>query len=98
MLKRPLQEPQAGSDDDEPQPPPGKRKKRGQNKQRPRAIIPYSQLLCPKLYTAHGGGGCHYGDQCRYLHDVTKYMAVKPPDIGDRCYVNALSQNFSSQV
>lgn len=86
-MKRPLQEPQAGSDDDESQPPPGKRKKRGQNKQRPRAIIPYSQLLCPKLHSAHGGEGCRYGDKCRYLHDVAKYMSVKPPDIGDRCYV-----------
>ena len=85
VLKRPLQEPE--TDDDESQPPPGKRKKRGQNKQRPRAIIPYSQLLCPKLHSAHGGEGCRYGDKCRYLHDVARYMAVKPPDIGDRCYV-----------
>ena len=76
-----------GSDDvDEPQPPPSKRKRRGQNKQRPRAIIPYSQLLCPKLHL-HDGEACRYGDKCRYLHDVVKYMTVKPPDIGDRCYI-----------
>lgn len=72
--------------DDESQPPPSKRKKRGQNRQRPRAIIPYSQLLCPKLHLQEGEA-CRYGDRCRYLHDVSKYMVVKPPDIGDRCYV-----------
>ena len=73
------------------QPPPAKRaRRRGQNKNRPRpAFIPFSEMLCPSCY--HGDGGsnntCHFGDKCRYTHDIAKYMSSKPPDISNECYL-----------
>lgn len=76
---------------DDMQPPPAKRaRRRGQNKHRPRpAFIPFSEMLCPSCY--HGDGGtnntCHFGDKCRYSHDVAKYISSKPPDIGNECYL-----------
>ncbi len=30
---------------------------------------------------------CVYGDKCQFSHDVKKYMASKPADIGERCYL-----------
>ena len=76
---------------DDMQPPPAKRaRRRGQNKHRPRpAFIPFSEMLCPSCY--HGDGGsnntCHFGDKCRYTHDIAKYMSSKPPDISNECYL-----------
>lgn len=79
------------SKSDDMQPPPAKRaRRRGQNKHRPRpAFIPFSEMLCPSCY--HGDGGtnktCHFGDKCRYTHDIAKYISNKPPDIGNECYL-----------
>lgn len=79
------------SKSDDMQPPPAKRaRRRGQNKNRPRpAFIPFSEMLCPSCY--HGDGGsnntCHFGDKCRYTHDIVKYMSSKPPDISNECYL-----------
>ena len=79
------------SKSDDMQPPPAKRaRRRGQNKHRPRpAFIPFSEMLCPSCY--HGDGGsnntCHFGDKCRYTHDIAKYMSSKPPDISNECYL-----------
>ncbi|NXM52722.1 DUS3L synthase, partial [Illadopsis cleaveri] len=28
---------------------------------------------------------CHFGPRCRFLHDVSEYLAAKPPDLGQRC-------------
>ena len=70
------------------QPPPAKKRRRGQNKHRPRCRIPYSEQLCSSLHL-HGGAGvtCPFGENCRYMHDVEKYMASKPEDLGDRCFL-----------
>ena len=70
--------------------PPAKRvRRRGQNKNRPRpAFIPFSEMLCPSYY--HGDGSdvsCQFGEKCRYMHDIIKYMSTKPPDISDNCYL-----------
>ena len=79
------------SKSDDMQPPPAKRaRRRGQNKNRPRpAFIPFSEMLCPSCY--HGDGGinntCHFGEKCRYTHDIAKYMSSKPPDISSECYL-----------
>ena len=79
------------SKSDDMQPPPAKRaRRRGQNKNRPRPVfIPFSEMLCPSCY--HGDGGsnntCHFGDKCRYTHDIGKYMSSKPPDISNECYL-----------
>ncbi|KAF2980155.1 hypothetical protein EK904_010583, partial [Melospiza melodia maxima] len=31
------------------------------------------------------GGQCHFGPRCRFLHDVSQYLAAKPADLGQRC-------------
>ncbi|NWT93068.1 DUS3L synthase, partial [Urocynchramus pylzowi] len=28
---------------------------------------------------------CHFGPRCRFLHDVSEYLAAKPADLGQRC-------------
>ncbi|NXQ45068.1 DUS3L synthase, partial [Catharus fuscescens] len=28
---------------------------------------------------------CHFGPRCRFLHDVSQYLAAKPADLGQRC-------------
>ncbi|XP_063002957.1 tRNA-dihydrouridine(47) synthase [NAD(P)(+)]-like [Elgaria multicarinata webbii] len=28
---------------------------------------------------------CAYGSQCLYKHDIQEFLAMKPPDLGDRC-------------
>lgn len=30
---------------------------------------------------------CPFGDKCKYIHDVAEYMATKPADIGENCYL-----------
>ena len=74
------------------EPPPAKKRRRGQNKHRPRpAKISFSEMLCPSLHDLQtpdtSSVKCQFGEKCRYMHDVAKYVSDKPPDIGDRCYV-----------
>lgn len=38
---------------------------------------------------------CRFGSQCRFLHDVGEYMAVKPADLGDSC---VLFQTFGKCI
>ena len=78
----------ASSNDADAQPPPSKKKKRGQNKHRPRSRIPFSKQLCPSLHIkSRDNNTCSFGDKCRYTHDVSTYMASKPPDLGEKCIV-----------
>lgn len=30
---------------------------------------------------------CVFGEKCRFIHDVSEYMAGKPEDLGDQCYL-----------
>ena len=71
-------------DKDSGEPPAKKKKKRGMNKNRPRAAkLDFNQQLCNSICR---GEDCSYGDKCRYLHDVAEYMAkYKPADIGEWC-------------
>ncbi|NXD45433.1 DUS3L synthase, partial [Copsychus sechellarum] len=65
---------------------PEKKRARGQNKSRP-CMKPncYEQSrLCPSV-TQGCGGQCHFGPRCRFLHDVSEYLAAKPADLGRRC-------------
>ncbi|XP_014115792.1 PREDICTED: tRNA-dihydrouridine(47) synthase [NAD(P)(+)]-like [Pseudopodoces humilis] len=65
---------------------PEKKRARGQNKSRP-CMKPncYEQSrLCPSV-TQGCGGQCHFGPRCRFLHDVSEYLAAKPADLGQRC-------------
>uniref|UniRef100_A0A672FXQ4 tRNA-dihydrouridine(47) synthase [NAD(P)(+)] n=1 Tax=Salarias fasciatus TaxID=181472 RepID=A0A672FXQ4_SALFA len=63
--------------------PDGKRL-RGQNKSRPhtKPTIYDEKRLC-----LSDNRECSYGDRCKFHHDVAKYMASKPPDIGESCYL-----------
>ncbi|KAM4759373.1 tRNA-dihydrouridine(47) synthase [NAD(P)(+)]-like [Cyanocitta cristata] len=65
---------------------PEKKRARGQNKSRP-CMKPncYEQSrLCPSV-TQGCAGQCHFGPRCRFLHDVSEYLAGKPADLGQRC-------------
>ena len=49
-------------------------------------------MLCPSLYDlrtpeASSTASCRFGEKCRYMHDLVKFMSEKPPDISDHCYV-----------
>ena len=66
--------------------PPPKKKSRGQNKYRPPVKIPYSSQLCPSFHIG-SHKECSFGDKCRYLHDIPKFLRQKPPDISDECYL-----------
>lgn len=67
-----------------PEAPPTK-KRRGQNKHRPPTRLDFSQQLCPSFHAKDYT--CRFGDKCRYSHDVKGYLASKPPDISDKCYM-----------
>lgn len=72
-------------EDESGEPPAKKKKKRGMNKNRPRAAkLDFKQQLCTAIAK---GEECGYGDdKCRYLHDIKKYIEnYKPPDIGETC-------------
>ncbi|NXE99062.1 DUS3L synthase, partial [Menura novaehollandiae] len=65
---------------------PERKRARGQNKSRP-CMKPkhYEQSrLCPSV-TQGCAGRCHFGPRCRFLHDVSEYLAGKPADLGQRC-------------
>ncbi|NXO15645.1 DUS3L synthase, partial [Oriolus oriolus] len=65
---------------------PEKKRARGQNKSRP-CMKPncYEQnRLCPSV-TQGCAGQCRFGPRCRFLHDVSQYLAGKPADLGRRC-------------
>ncbi|NXC10487.1 DUS3L synthase, partial [Orthonyx spaldingii] len=65
---------------------PEKKRARGQNKSRP-CMKPNSyeqSRLCPSV-TQGWAGQCHFGPRCRFLHDVSEYLARKPADLGQRC-------------
>ncbi|XP_004632838.1 tRNA-dihydrouridine(47) synthase [NAD(P)(+)]-like [Octodon degus] len=66
--------------------PQGQKRARGQNKGRPHMKpAQYDQnRLCPSLIQ-ESPAKCFFGDRCRFLHDVGRYLESKPPDLGTRC-------------
>lgn len=73
-----------GLESKESEPPP-KKKARGQNKNRPRTARDNKEdCLCPSLI--HEEGLCMYGENCKFIHDVAKYMSTKPEDVGSNCF------------
>uniref|UniRef100_G3SGY4 tRNA-dihydrouridine(47) synthase [NAD(P)(+)] n=1 Tax=Gorilla gorilla gorilla TaxID=9595 RepID=G3SGY4_GORGO len=59
---------------------------RGQNKGRPHVKPTHydKNRLCPSLIQ-ESAAKCFFGDRCRFLHDVGRYLATKPADLGPRC-------------
>ncbi|KAM6167484.1 tRNA-dihydrouridine(47) synthase [NAD(P)(+)]-like isoform 2-T2 [Erethizon dorsatum] len=59
---------------------------RGQNKGRPHMKPAHydKNRLCPSLIQ-ESPAKCFFGDRCRFLHDVGRYLESKPPDLGPRC-------------
>ncbi|XP_071102844.1 tRNA-dihydrouridine(47) synthase [NAD(P)(+)]-like [Haliotis cracherodii] len=69
----------------ESEPPPKKQKTTGRNRNRPvDRGPPAAEKICPSIIRERD---CVYGSSCKFCHDVCKFMANKPPDIGDKCYV-----------
>ncbi|XP_067355297.1 tRNA-dihydrouridine(47) synthase [NAD(P)(+)]-like isoform X1 [Channa argus] len=60
---------------------------RGQNKSRPytKPTTYDEKRLC--LSVIRDNRQCPFGDKCYFHHDVAEYMASKPSDIGDSCYL-----------
>jgi tRNA-dihydrouridine synthase 3 len=66
-------------------PPSKKAKLKGRNKERPIEKRPKCNVkLCSSIV---GGRSCSYGDRCKFMHDVSAFMAAKPKDINDKCYI-----------
>ncbi|XP_053569998.1 tRNA-dihydrouridine(47) synthase [NAD(P)(+)]-like isoform X2 [Bombina bombina] len=65
-----------------------KKRARGQNKNRPHMKhYEFEQKrLCPSV-TQECASKCFFGEKCKFLHDVSKYMADKPADIGPNCHL-----------
>ncbi|EFB23607.1 hypothetical protein PANDA_017628, partial [Ailuropoda melanoleuca] len=65
---------------------------RGQNKGRPHMKPTHydKNRLCPSL-VQESAAKCFFGDRCRFLHDVGRYLETKPLDLGPRC---VLFENF----
>lgn len=59
---------------------------RGQNKGRPHMKPNHydKNRLCPSL-VQESAAKCFFGDRCRFLHDVGRYLETKPADLGPSC-------------
>ncbi|NP_001347334.1 tRNA-dihydrouridine(47) synthase [NAD(P)(+)]-like isoform 2 [Mus musculus] len=59
---------------------------RGQNKSRPHVKPAHydKDRLCPS-FLQEPATPCAFGDRCRFLHDVGRYLETKPADLGPRC-------------
>nr|XP_058915836.1 tRNA-dihydrouridine(47) synthase [NAD(P)(+)]-like isoform X2 [Kogia breviceps] len=66
--------------------PQAQKRARGQNKCRPHVKPTHydKNRLCPSL-VQESAAKCFYGDRCRFLHDVGRYLATKPADLGPHC-------------
>ncbi|KAM4705376.1 tRNA-dihydrouridine(47) synthase [NAD(P)(+)]-like isoform 2-T2 [Rhinophrynus dorsalis] len=65
-----------------------KKRARGQNKSRPHMKHSHFEenKLCPSI-TQECTNKCFFGEKCKFLHDVEKYMSGKPDDIGPNCHL-----------
>ncbi|XP_039734396.1 tRNA-dihydrouridine(47) synthase [NAD(P)(+)]-like isoform X2 [Pteropus medius] len=66
--------------------PQAQKRARGQNKGRPHMKPNHydKNKLCPSL-VQESATKCFFGDRCRFLHDVGRYLETKPADLGPCC-------------
>ncbi|XP_032321705.1 tRNA-dihydrouridine(47) synthase [NAD(P)(+)]-like isoform X6 [Camelus ferus] len=66
--------------------PQARKRARGQNKGRPHVKPTHydKNRLCPSLIQ-ESATKCFFGDRCRFLHDVDRYLETKPADLGPCC-------------
>ncbi|XP_024898950.1 tRNA-dihydrouridine(47) synthase [NAD(P)(+)]-like [Pteropus alecto] len=66
--------------------PQAQKRARGQNKGRPHVKPNHydKNRLCPSL-VQESATKCFFGDRCRFLHDVGRYLETKPADLGPCC-------------
>ncbi|XP_068189768.1 tRNA-dihydrouridine(47) synthase [NAD(P)(+)]-like [Antennarius striatus] len=66
---------------------PDAKRLRGQNKSRPhKKPTTYDEKrLC--LSVIQDNRVCSYGDKCHFHHNIADYLATKPADIGESCYL-----------
>ncbi|KAJ8333609.1 hypothetical protein SKAU_G00416170 [Synaphobranchus kaupii] len=67
---------------------PIRKKERGQFKCRPH-MKPQTyneNKLCPSIVQERSTS-CFYGERCRFLHNISEYMELKPADVGEHCYL-----------
>nr|XP_031292888.1 tRNA-dihydrouridine(47) synthase [NAD(P)(+)]-like isoform X3 [Camelus dromedarius] len=66
--------------------PQARKRARGQNKGRPHMKPTHydKNRLCPSLIQ-ESATKCFFGDRCRFLHDVDRYLETKPADLGPCC-------------
>uniref|UniRef100_A0A060T1M5 tRNA-dihydrouridine(47) synthase [NAD(P)(+)] n=1 Tax=Blastobotrys adeninivorans TaxID=409370 RepID=A0A060T1M5_BLAAD len=65
----------------------GKKKKRGQNKNRKLLQGKEEVRLCDQIKFTADPKDCKFGENCRYEHDVEKYISSKPADVPGMCPV-----------
>ncbi|KAJ8955586.1 hypothetical protein NQ318_001416 [Aromia moschata] len=103
VLKPDLNEADVCLDDDDNHPPLkkqkfSKKKLKGQNKSRgPTFRINKESELCSSLIMrgdTNETPACHKVN-CPFLHDIQKYLEIKPKDIGDTCYNYQISGTCS---
>jgi hypothetical protein len=67
------------------EPPLKKKKLKGRNKKRPIDKRPDNmEKLCPKVLADEH---CHYGEKCKFSHDMIKFIENKPKSFSDTCYL-----------
>ncbi|XP_025875181.1 tRNA-dihydrouridine(47) synthase [NAD(P)(+)]-like [Vulpes vulpes] len=81
-----LEDGQAGEAAELGERPQVQKRARGQNKGRPHMKPTHydKNRLCPSL-VQESAAKCFFGDRCRFLHDVGRYLETKPSDLGPHC-------------
>lgn len=44
-------------------------------------------MLCHSFSLLQENRECTFGDKCHFHHDIAEYLATKPADIGESCYL-----------
>ena len=74
-----------GPDDEDDYAPKKKSAKlRGKTRHRPIFKQPQGEKICPQIVR---NVDCPWGNDCRFSHDTSKYLASKPADLEGPCYV-----------